>query len=398
MQSSAPQPVSTEQVTIDLTKPSQHLSHQSKRPATLVGAENHPLEFTFELCRKSLDLGSVSFQWWMSQKGLYGERNQESKNRQSIVDLYWSICLREGSAATDRGVQETYILASLLPHARSNGSRRVFADASLTRAKKIKEFDRQTALDNLEGMLKASKTQTINAVDFNLQTADVLGPPVYDGEVKEAYGRFVDEMLGESSGGLDEEGLPGLQRAIDKWRKAMRTIGRRSGNEKEKQVLDILSYECRAAFHRCYSATWLLLLDELATKRGFSEESMLFHRLWHLQQCQPSNEMTDRNFFLFHGHIFGLHPALGDFISTPTGRELIGELISAPSDDSCHQGFLYGVWIASFDYANRNDVAKELRKKSHDSWLDGSFETTERIQFDRESGRRPSGVRDTDAR
>ena len=353
--------------------------------------------FPFELCRKQTQLGELPIdQWWMRKRGLYGERGEDSPNRQAVVDLYWALCLIDGSAMTDRGPQESYILATLLPHARSGGSRRVFADASLTRDDENEDLDRVQIVAQLESMLKTSKTEGIDVLQFYGQTGNVLGPPEYGEQVWNCYREYAEELLGDTCSVLYRSETDGLQLALDRWREKLSKIGRRSGHAMEKSVLDILSYECRAAFHRCYSAVWLRLLEQLAAEHNLSDESVLFHRLWHLDQVIPSNETADANIHMFHGHVFGLHPAAGDFICTRTGSELTGEMLLAPSDTKTHERFLHGMLIAIYDYARRNQVCKELRKKEPD--LAPDIGAIEGQQVQRRSGRRPSGRRDTDAR
>ena len=350
--------------------------------------------FKFELCRKQTALGPLPLdQWWIRKQGLYGERGNDSANRQEIVDCFWSLCQAEGSALEDRPIQEVYILATLLPQARSNASRRVFADASLTKYDAEEQLNRAAVVEQLEQMLQVARDTKLDVLSFYRRTGDVLGPPQYEVDVHTCYEEFVEEILGETCDAL-RHGGEDLQLSLDRWAEKMRKIGRRSGHAMEKTVLDVLSYECRSAFHQCYSVVWQLLLERLQVEFSLSEECVLFHRLWHLDQLLPSNEGDEHLVHLFHGHLFGLHPACGDFICTPTGAELVGELVMAPSDNSCHQRFLNGLLIAVHQYAIRNDVAKELRKKQPSG---GDVEDAERQQIARKSGRRPKGRREADA-
>lgn len=352
-------------------------------------------KFQFDLCRKQTALGPLPLdQWWISKPGLYGERGNDSSNRQVIVDCFWSLCQAEGDALNDRPIQEVYILATLLPHARSNGSRRVFADASLAKYDAEETSHRSVIVEQLENMLQGSRNEELDVQSFYRQSGDILGPPEYDDQVHDCYTDFVAEILGDGCDALSHGGLEGLQISLDRWSSKMKKIGRRNGYAIEKNVLDVLSYECRAAFHQCYSAVWLSLLEKLQVEFSFSEEGVLFHRLWHLDQVLPSNESDEHHVHLFHGHIFGLHPACGDFILTQTGAELVGELLTAPKDQSCQHRFLNGLQIAVHHYAIRNEVAKELRKKQPTDGND--LEIVECQQLDRKYGRRPTGRRKTD--
>lgn len=356
-------------------------------------------KFQFCLCRKQEQFGELAFdQWWMPRQGLYGERGKESLNRQAVIDCFWSLCLGAGSALSDRGVQESYILASLLPHARSNGSRDVFVDASLTRRKGDEELDRGRMLAWLEKMLSDARQDEVGVLEFNRRTADFLGPPEYEEQVVSCYEEIAEEILQTTCDDISRSGVAALETSIRRWTDKMKRFGRRSGYKTEKDALDILSYECRAAFHRCYSATWLALLDQLAVEYNLSEETVLFHRLWHLDQCLQAEEAADEYFHLFHGHILGLHPAAGDLVCTPTGCQLVGELIASPGDIASHQRFLNGLLIAVGDYSRRYNVCKELRKGASRVRFQNDYETIQGDQLLRQQGRRPGGRRGTDAR
>ncbi len=243
-------------------------------------------------------------------------------------------------------------------------------------------------------MLQGARDTELDVPRFYRCTGDVLGPPHYEDDLRTCYEEFVEEILGETCDALRQGGTEVLQLSLDRWADKMKKIGRRTGHTMEKTVLDVLSYECRTAFHRCYSAVWLLLLENLQVEFSLSDECVLFHRLWHLDQILPSNESIKHHVHLFHGHLFGLHPACGDFICTQTGAELVGEVVSAPSDISCHQRLLNGLLIAIHQYAIRNDVAKLLRKKQPSS---GNVEDAQCQQIDHKSGRQPKGRRETDA-
>jgi len=146
----------------------------------------------------------------------------------------------------------------------------------------------------------------------------------------------------------------------------MKSIGRRNGHAVEKQVLDVLSFEARAAFHQCYSAVWCDLLPHLARKYDMDEKSQTFHRFWHLQQREPSDD-PKHDFYLFHGHMFALHSAAGDFVSTKTGAELMGQWLTEGGDGPAFRRLLHGLLVAMHDYARRMQLQSILRKKTPDS-------------------------------
>ena len=251
--------------------------------------------------------------------------------------------------------------------------------------------------EELENMLRVSQSEELTEVQFRDLTGDLLGPPQYEKEVWNRYREFVEEILGEGRRVFEAEGERGLTVAKDGWCNKMRTIGRRAGNNIEKKVLDILSYEARAAFHRCYSVVWLDLMTHLANKYDLSKESVGFHKLWHLDIQQKAEETDDAHFHLFHGSIFGLHPACGNFMLTRTGPALIGEWLMDPECVSKYQRVLHGLLVAMHQYAMHNDVYAELRKKQPKSCGDGGIQAVQEQQVEKKQGRRRPGRRDSDA-
>jgi hypothetical protein len=322
----------------------------------------------------------------------------ETKNRPIAMRLsvtFWALC-RKHRTMGDEPVQESYILARLLPHARSNGSRRVFEDATLTRPEHVGEASR-SVLEELEQSLKSSCHEEVNEIAFRDGTANVLGPPKYDEAVWDFYRRFEADVLGEARAELQKDCINGGDVAVERWAEKMRSIGRRSGHSLEKQVLDILSYEARAAFHQCYAAVWFDLIPYLGNKYGFSDESMMFHRLWHLVAQRESNENSSANFYPFHGHIFGLHPASGSFMSTEAGPRLIGQWLAEPSSATHYQRLLHGLLVAIHQYAARHQVYALLRKKEAVVETVGDIVALEEQLVEARTGRRRVKRRKTDA-
>jgi len=326
----------------------------------LIEAARH---YTFHLCRKNAVMGDVAIdQWWMKRSTLYGGRGQTAVNYRVIVKYWWSLCMKDLSAFED-SIQENFILASLLPLARSNGCRRVFGDAVPAR-NKSPDTRRSVVIAQLDELLAASRQEELGIVEFRDQTANCLGPPEYDPEIQRVYDDFTGELFGEGRRALEHYGEKGLIVAEKKWGQWLKSIARRSGHQAEKEVLDILSYECRAAFHQCYSAVWCDLLPYLAEKYQMSDESYSFHWLWHFDRRLPSDRPEDAYFHLFHGHVFALHSAAGDFISTRTGSEMLGDWLNEGGDGAAFRRLLHGLLVAMHYYALRNNIYAELRKTS----------------------------------
>ena len=154
--------------------------------------------FSFSLCRNKSQFGDVPIdQFWMDHSTVYGQRNSHAVNYEAIVEYFWSLCRREGSEL-DGPVQESYMLASLLPEARSNGSRRVFEDAVPQRATVA---HRQRLLHALDQHLAAGRESEVDIVSFRDQTAKLLTTsPSYAEGVWNCYRQYEQELFGEGRG------------------------------------------------------------------------------------------------------------------------------------------------------------------------------------------------------
>jgi hypothetical protein len=317
--------------------------------------------FPFQLCRKAVHLSRLAVNhWWMDTRLLDGQRNRPAPNSKAITSYFWALCERHGTAQ-DAEVQESFILARLLPLARSHASRRVFADAHLTRPE-CSRSSREEMRAELEALLRSSRQDSLSMVDFKNRTADILGPPILSPEVQSRYLELTEEFLGDARAALIQKGTPGLQVAISRWQEMMRTVGRRAGMALEKQVLDILSYECRAAFHRCYSAVWWDLIPRLTLKYDLNLASQHFLHFWHLDHCESAQEPRAL-FHLFHGHIFALHPAGGALLQTPTGRIHLGAWLQEPESETAFGQLLHALFVTLHHYVEQREVDASSRRK-----------------------------------
>jgi hypothetical protein len=143
----------------------------------------------------------------------------------------------------------------------------------------------------------------------------------------------------------------------------IRKWGRRRGFALQKQVLDVLSYEAKTALHRCYSETWEQLLPHLTERHELDEPSRRFLRFWHVDQHRDRDPPTEEAFdHLFHGHLFALHPIGGQLLLTSTGRELVGEWLSATDSEEGFERLLHALLITAYDYQNHRSAIGEERR------------------------------------
>lgn len=356
-------------------------------------------KFVFRLChRADVELGLVTVdQWWMPVTKLYSQRQSRthrSGNQQSILDFYWARCCEE--AATDlRDVQERYLLISLLPQMRSQGSRRILLDAFPPRGTLQ---DRGADVVELEHLLKSQAHTRLSWDGFRQQTKSYLMPEtVYSEEQKEMYFGFVDSLLNEACDRLargDPDGAIGV--AGFHWSRVTKLYGRRAGHQEFKLLLDILSYEGRAALHHAYSHVWLHLIPKLQEHHRISSKTMAFLQFWHLDWIKPEWSTLQGCHSLFHGHVFALHPGCGPFLQTQTGQELLGAWIRDRRREDALECLLNGLANAILHYRCRYEQASSARE----GWnLQGTADIEglqAQVQRDRSGRRRLPGPRHDD--
>ena len=334
-----------------------------------------PTLFKFELSRKKVDFGDLTIdQYWMKPATVYAT-NSNSINHKSIIGCFWALYKR-AQTARETGLDpdatiETYILASLLPKMRTNGSRTVFMDQTPQGTWKKARTSKYAAFDQnefeLNTALVKSKDKQESVIDFHKGVGQVLGPPVYDDTITGPYVEFSNYLFGKDQGTFKNAPEKGFDAVSLRWDSWMNNIGRHSGNENKKTVLNILTYEARAAVHRCYASVWEELRPLLATRFQLTAESEFFHRLWHRDHIVEATEETGR-FHLFHGHVFALHPAASFFAKTDAGRTLIGEAIkevlNGCADQVAFRRFLAGFRVSIFFYYQHiKNVAEERKKR-----------------------------------
>jgi hypothetical protein len=315
---------------------------------------------SYRLQRKAEDLGPIPIDhWWMPIQSVYPTTRNEPGNYRAIVDGYWQLCRREGSSR-EPDAAESYLLARLLPLARPVGSRRVVADARLRTERKARAESAAT----LQATLAADPLEPMSAIDFRDQTGRVMGPCDMTAEDQARYLDVCRQLFSGPLRRLPEDDTAALDELRRTWLGWANGFARRTGRDADKRVLDVLSYEMRAALHRCYSAVWSgVLLPHLRDEYRLSVESSRFLAFWHLEQSRESEAGSPAYFHLFHAQAFGLHPAGSEFIRTPAGRALLGEWLRSGGDpESRSYGrLLRGLYLAVFHYADRRERERTER-------------------------------------
>jgi hypothetical protein len=357
------------------------------REQLLVGSR----PFDFSLCRKAVQMGNIPVDhWWMKTTELYGQRGKpcrQASNFQAVTDYFWALCREEGTAH-DSEVQESYLLSKILPYSRSHGSRRVFTDAWLFGRDRSSKVTKAEVVAELEQFLRTGRIQVMTRTEFEEKTTKMLGPRGLTAEEICAYKEFTNDFLGRACATFQQNEQQGIQQTITAWQKAMNSVGRRGGHRMEKRILDIVSYEARAALHRCYSAVWSNLLPHLEKKHGLSSASTRFLELWHLDQVQDRGPGSPAYWHLFHGHVFGLHPASAQLLRTSAGRELVGQWLENPESDEAFGRLLYAIFLAVCCYSGQKELLAQRRKKQPYSASNDLEGIEEHEEGERRRGRR----------
>ena len=341
-------------------------------PAASLGIGRPGESIAFEIDHNEIALGQFRFdQHWMPLRTLR-PTNDVTGNYSAVVNYFWEYCKLERSTS-EQQVRESYLLARLWPSMRSQGAQRVVLASTIGRLSSESSLASRAAA--LEEFLAASRDQEMSMEDFRGRTGILIGPHELSLEEQSEYEEFSQELLDDAlrqwSHG-EEITLSHLQNTWDEW---MRTIGRRSGNATQRRILDVLSYEAGAAFRRCYSETWIWLIRWLASQEGWSVQQQKFHRLWHLDICERASEDAPGRFHLFHGHIFALHPAMGPFLQTPTGRQQMANYLAVNTSDAEFRQLLHGLFWAVVQYEEAWAVQRLRRSSQARSLNDADFDS-----------------------
>jgi len=312
-------------------------------------------EFRFELkCKRGLELGPVTIdQWWMPITPLYGQRASDpwAHNRLEILRFYWAT-IRQQNAQGERSAQEQLILASLVPHVRSQGSRNVFNDAFLGRPL---SRNARAEVDDLERLISQEPDKKCSPMAFHKKSWTLLGCPEFPPGSEQCYSELTRQLLDEPCNRLAAGQLEqGVAEAITTWK---RITKRRDAVAEKRAALDVLSYESRASLHAAYSVVWGTLLGAMHKFGHLTPDALRFHRMWHTDR-RDSNSGTS----LFHGHVFGLHPAFGPFMLTETGRRLIGAWLAEPMSPAAYRKLLRGCLLSLFHFAESKGQ-QQLRRR-----------------------------------
>lgn len=313
--------------------------------------------FAFKLHQKCTGFGDIAVrQFWMKRSGLYDRRARGINHGNTIPEYFWALC-RAAGTFNDVGARESYVLAKLLPYTRRYAAKRIFDDAALSRPEKIGET-KWDWIEELEQNLIATCGAPLDLLTFHRNTQRLLGRSQYSDDILEEYERLTQELLAELGPTGSDALAPDTSGQVEIFRSWKTRFARRRGLESQKRALDMISYECRAAFYRCYSAVWEHLIPHLEAKYQLDEYTVRYHYLMHREPAIGADPQAHK-LHLFHGHIFALHPGISLVLQTPTGKQLIADVLRDPEKHFCR--LLQGFWVGLLKYDELSERIAQSR-------------------------------------
>jgi hypothetical protein len=313
-----------------------------------------PPIFTFPLCRQSHLVGDFTLdQCWIDRKRLFPTASQPASHFQTVVDYFWQACV-QGGTSTDAGAQDVYLLASLLPDIRRQGSRRIVDDGIASARGK------RWVSHRLEPLIGSTSNGEMGLAEFRDKTAKLIGPEVIPPPVAARYEIQAEKLLKPAREVIRSDGQTAAASFIREQWKTWVDEGRHADRE-SLLLLDILSFEVRTAFCQCYSQVWCGLIPFLRERLAWDVRNERFHTFWHLEKRLPSAESAKDDFHLFHGLPFALHPASGFFMKTDAGQHLMARWLGDPTPRNFGR-LLQGLFIALDAYSDHRQEDRHLRR------------------------------------
>lgn len=309
-----------------------------------------------ELCSKDLVLGhQVLRQFWFNRSSIYGTRRKSACNQPAILDYFRRRVLQDNHAESQKTAAETHLLAYLTPVIRSTGAQRVLPDAVNfpTHGSKRRHFEAVAALENT---LQKMSEPYLTFAEFYDLSLGLLEVPEVTGELLNEYRNLESELFAGVLRDWKTSPDTAKETVLKRWEGFQREFSRRSGDKHrlKREVLDVLSYESKAALHQCYSELWQALAQALANREE-CESVGRFHLFWHCDIRVPTDEIQDIH--LMHGHVFALHPAFARLIQTKTGSAVIGAAMNGHRDSTAMRRFFTAACCAINDYMSERGEA-----------------------------------------
>lgn len=324
-----------------------NISTESDRFLLTVDSQpNLSASFSFLLNSNQLNLGEITIpQLWIPKNQLYAKKGQKALNFRNLTNFFWKSAQVQ-EAACKQGLMESYLLAKLLPETLTNCSAKVCKDSALSKKYNICKTNNEF-ITQLDAIIRADNQSVLSNEAFWQRTREILGPVEARPEVKQLYDEMAKELFPNATMVTFSQADKLFEEFRNTWRNWYRKISRRNNNKIAQEVMNLLSYEARTAFFRCYSHFWDVFTTNIKYPCNNPRAFYLFHRLWHLTPVTLQPDNPDN--FWFHGHIFGLHPAGSYLLLTEAGRLTVQKYLQTESDQD-YQRFLQAYIFSCYLY------------------------------------------------
>ncbi len=358
-------------------------------------------QFPFTLCHRELHLeetGTINYFWMDSRKFRKLDDEEGIGNFRSCLGLWWWLTMQHG-LASDPVQQQTLLLATSYQVVfRSKGLQHILNDAHLTSSNKRRRSAQEEETAHAVALPDEDHRRIRNVIESRNRH-------LIKREIDQAFGLFIEpdneryfltwmfegflaqgrqRMQGHLLQGLDNF-ANSLERFVTKWR-------RRGNADFEHRFIDMLSYECKAAFYLTYANAWRSLVGWLEKHEGIDVGSQRFLRLWHNQNQPielrppagdphaPTHRRDPRvaepglDYLpdIFSGQVLSLHPLSGIVMNDPALLSVIGRFVRSPEyeqvmssgcADTCptYWSFLEVILIAANQYRLMRQSAKSQR-------------------------------------
>lgn len=334
--------------------------------------------------------------YWLDIRELYGQRRKRTVRERpakilgDITEIFWRLCA-ESETLNEPSMKMSYLKARLLPHVRPEGSRSVFQDG------RISVFERKhpKGIQALDHLLVQAETMGLDVFSFCSQTAELLG----NLKLTKDEGRFIErvesDLFSEAMQLLLKDREQAFRSLLKNWRSLNQRWGTRSSAREKKLALNVLSYECKADFHRCYSAAWVEILKVLYQKRKIDEPSYRWMSLWHTDVQGPLCGGPEV-LHLFHGHVFALHPGAALLLLTASGKKIAAEWLMDLDNEHKFYRLLHALMVCMSQYLDEHETYKAGRRRR--PIIVEQVEGVEAMNVARKRGERRPKARESDAR
>lgn len=346
----------------------------------------------FELEARDLDLGAAEMvpYYWMDDRQF--RRRPPGANFRACVDHWWTIIGMRGDP--DDYDVANLVLAELYPYVSTARSlqntyldARLHKDADLQRRFVLENGTRQAETERMYSLPEA-ECQRLRTLAASHNTDEVqkaieslfLGEVAGKNDMPELQKSF-DDFLRDGLTAFRAGGSQRLRKYIGSIDKLFSSRRKRGSAERNRLFMNMVQYECKAAFYLCYANTWVDLVPWLEQHYKLSSYSKRLLHLWHNQNQPRENpdNIPGASRDVFCGQVLSLHPLSAFIFGKPEHRVVLGKWISHPDYDNLERQNAFGSAPEYWDLVATILIAATEYKNVREQW-DASRGKKEQVQ------------------